>query len=50
MLLKLLKNFLDAKYIIKVYFKPRRKNPDSPSEPVCLKINHLVAYIELLKM
>jgi hypothetical protein len=40
------KNFLDSKHVLKVYFKPGRKNPDFgflplPSKPVWLKNPYL---------
>ena len=41
------KNFLDSKHVLKLYFKPSRKNPyflflSLPSEPLWLKICHLI--------
>ena len=40
------KNFLCSKHVLKVYFKPSRKNSDFlflpfPSEPLWLKIHHI---------
>ena len=46
-------NFLDSKHVLKIYFKPRRKNPDFgflPDHilPVWLKIGHLSKYFSVV--